>query len=924
MVLKQFSYDVGYPVYGAKFLNEDTLLITGGGGEGNNGIPNKLTALKVDFSRPKALKKFRELSLLDNEDSPMSLDASKGVIILGVNQDSASIKNGTNKHFRKFIYSNEHLKAVDSAQISDSRVSTEYQKLTVLTPDGAKAVIAMSKDPSTIYVVDTNDLDVQFEIKASGDVKDICISPDGKVACYITASTLETVSTVTGRTVLKHDSFPEFALGKVAFLDNNTILIAGVLKQGGGVVLAEFSIPKSAVVKSRVVSKKLKGITSMDVSHGLVALAGSDTSITIVRATSLKIISTTSQVHNFAITKITFSSDGTYLASVSAANTVNIILIPKNFASAKSKVSSVIGFLFWSVLLGVLAMFVQWFIQSGNAAAIFEKSVKLIKKTPHDSTPYFKIEPIAPSETFIKISSSSAYSYRSSSTTTLSEEMFTILPVGEPDVKIGKDEPEKVATILPVGEPDVKISSDEPEQLASILPVGQPIIHTNAETKYVPQPDLSSSTESVQESIYREPITNTQFDTETPHLTDDDLSVGETKSAQSASSAIIPPREAANASGIDSALAETVYSVTESVTDSGSDIETETEREAEVQADIGIETGTEVKRVTEAENEFQTETGTELVTDIDFDTETSTDALTETDTEIQTETETEVVTETGSETQVEISMETFTKESSVTGVISETETESVTESEVESVTDSEASETDAESDVGSVTESEVSETDTESGVEPSVTASEVESEVESVTESEVESLTDSEVSETDAESDVESVTESEVSETDIESATDSRVTETKDSEAELENFTAEDATKAKSSTVSASTAEEITSTGPEVAVTPTPVKAADGEEEDIDGEADEENDEDDEDETVTLEVTLTSTLTQTVTEDQPETVVTKASKSTATAEWNSAATATATVVEILTVFQTIVETIVETVTAKPLPVHDDL
>nr|CAI6711607.1 CMF_HP1_G0048400.mRNA.1.CDS.1 [Saccharomyces cerevisiae] len=49
------SYNVGYPAYGAKFLNNDTLLVAGGGGEGNNGIPKQADGLA--WILPKILRR---------------------------------------------------------------------------------------------------------------------------------------------------------------------------------------------------------------------------------------------------------------------------------------------------------------------------------------------------------------------------------------------------------------------------------------------------------------------------------------------------------------------------------------------------------------------------------------------------------------------------------------------------------------------------------------------------------------------------------------------------------------------------------------------------------------------------------------------------------------------------------------------------
>lgn len=57
------TLDVGYPIYAAKFINNKTVLVAGGGGEGNNGIPNKITAVKCFYKateKLKMLQKFRK------------------------------------------------------------------------------------------------------------------------------------------------------------------------------------------------------------------------------------------------------------------------------------------------------------------------------------------------------------------------------------------------------------------------------------------------------------------------------------------------------------------------------------------------------------------------------------------------------------------------------------------------------------------------------------------------------------------------------------------------------------------------------------------------------------------------------------------------------------------------------------------------
>ena len=66
------TIDVGYPIYGVKFMNSKTLVVAGGGGEGNHGIPNKINVLKSNFKvsdSKRRLQRFREITLPSNEDS---------------------------------------------------------------------------------------------------------------------------------------------------------------------------------------------------------------------------------------------------------------------------------------------------------------------------------------------------------------------------------------------------------------------------------------------------------------------------------------------------------------------------------------------------------------------------------------------------------------------------------------------------------------------------------------------------------------------------------------------------------------------------------------------------------------------------------------------------------------------------------------
>ena len=359
-------YNIGYPVYGAKFLDESTLLVTGGGGEGNNGIPNKISALKIDFSKKKVIKRFRELTLNDNDDSPTTLDCSHNIILVGCNESCEKIKSGKgNNHLRKYVYQNEHLKFVASIDLDGSTKPEDYTKLTYLSPDGTVAAIASSKVPTIIRIVNPVNLRETYEVETGNDVKDLHFSPDGKVLSYITASTLEVMSIVTGNFIVRKTDFDRnWSLSKIRFIDQDNVVIAATFKKGSGVVLIKISL-KSAVakiVRHKVVTNKFKGVTSMDVDQTgeLVALAGNENSVVIITLRNFSVVKFVKQVHNFAITKIVFSPQSNLLASVSAANTVHVMKFPKNLGSSPTILESLMKFITNVVLIVLLAGFAHY------------------------------------------------------------------------------------------------------------------------------------------------------------------------------------------------------------------------------------------------------------------------------------------------------------------------------------------------------------------------------------------------------------------------------------------------------------------------------------------------------------------------------------------------------------------------------------
>ncbi|ODV93605.1 hypothetical protein PACTADRAFT_30106, partial [Pachysolen tannophilus NRRL Y-2460] len=351
-----------YPIYGSKFLNDDTLLVTGGGGEADNSVPNKLTAVTIDFTRRKIIKRFRELSLAEDEDAPTCIDTNGSVILLSCNQNSFAIKNGQNQHLRKYGYIKEHLRFLQSAQISESINPLEYIKSCCVSPDGSIGCLSTSTDEADIFVVDTSNLEVKFHINTKTTVKDLCVSPDGKIISYATPSSIEFISTVTGN-LIASKNLQDYLVSKIKFNNDNTIIIVATQKKVSGIFLLEFSISKNSLTRNKLINNKIKSITAMSYHNGLIALSGNDASILLIKESNFKVLKIFPKVHGFAITSIQISPNNQYLSSTSADNTINVFKLPPNLANHTPFIVLLFKRLMGLIAIILLAIFLQFLIK---------------------------------------------------------------------------------------------------------------------------------------------------------------------------------------------------------------------------------------------------------------------------------------------------------------------------------------------------------------------------------------------------------------------------------------------------------------------------------------------------------------------------------------------------------------------------------
>ncbi|CAI4306251.1 CEI_1a_G0005940.mRNA.1.CDS.1 [Saccharomyces cerevisiae] len=356
------NYDVGYPIYGAKFINEGTLLVAGGGGQFNSSFPNKITALKVNFQKKKHIRRFREITLDSIDDAPTSLDCNNNLILVGCNElfNDSSMEN-VNHHLRKFVFEQEHLKFVASIDFNRSTDPSVFTKFVYINQRATVAAIASSEVPTVIRIIDPRNLTENYEIETGREVNDLHFAPNGILLSYITSNSLEVASVRDGNFVARKTDFDKnLVLSNIRFLNDNTLLVAASLSNSDGVSLLKLGVSSKGVkiLKTASFMFDLNGITSMDVSPNkkFVTLSSNDNSIAIVSVEKLKLVQLVPRVHESTITKVTFSPDSRYLASTSMGNTINVL---KLSGTSSSILRNIWKFFLNFVLLVVLAGAIQ-------------------------------------------------------------------------------------------------------------------------------------------------------------------------------------------------------------------------------------------------------------------------------------------------------------------------------------------------------------------------------------------------------------------------------------------------------------------------------------------------------------------------------------------------------------------------------------
>ncbi|KAH3688684.1 hypothetical protein WICPIJ_000331 [Wickerhamomyces pijperi] len=354
-----------FPVYGSAFQDDHHFIVAGGGGQGNNGIPNKVSRVKIGGAKGHpTLSIINELEFKGDSATGLVVN-EKGDIVVGINDIEDNIKIGENKHLRKFKLTGdeENISFNLSVDLENSKDPLIYQKAISSSSDSSViAVLSSRKKPSFVRVVD-QDLRLIKSIEVEEkEVKDVAVSPNGKLVAYITDREVHVLNIETDEQIKYHNSPRNYSYSKIEFSSDSAFYIAVSLNSMKSSLLLQLVVDSEEAFelrfgKAKIISNKISKITSLDVfNDDLIAVAGNDNSIMILSADDFYVLKTLKNVHKFAITNVEFSPSGKYLLSSSAASTVNIYEVPSGIRNRMT-------WLYYSFVALILSM-IYYFLKA--------------------------------------------------------------------------------------------------------------------------------------------------------------------------------------------------------------------------------------------------------------------------------------------------------------------------------------------------------------------------------------------------------------------------------------------------------------------------------------------------------------------------------------------------------------------------------
>lgn len=385
-----------FPVYSCAFVASDQMVVGGGGGAAKTGIKNKLRLFNV--SQDRQLKMLCEHELEKGEDAPMSIAAhpESRSFVCGINSSEERLKRDENENCRVFSISdsgNALIKGATRGTLPSGALE-DYQRVTVISPDGKLLAVAGERDLSLLAFPSLSPVAQSVQVP-KGEIYDVTFSPTHLVLAtnlnLLVYALPKPPSEDNGEKTPKKKKGKQRSKGKEKEVHSrtpsqtpelrlvDTVDIPSVPGAPAQSVVtfraarfhpSDFSTLFTAVNTAAPRAKKSKmakmqayilkwrvdlsgeqnsarsmslegsrkagegGLTCFDVSPNgkFLAFGSSDYTLGMLDSTTLSPLLSILKAHEFPITTVRFSPTSTLLVSGGVDNSIRIVTVPESFA----------------------------------------------------------------------------------------------------------------------------------------------------------------------------------------------------------------------------------------------------------------------------------------------------------------------------------------------------------------------------------------------------------------------------------------------------------------------------------------------------------------------------------------------------------------------------------------------------------------
>ncbi|ORZ23073.1 WD40-repeat-containing domain protein [Absidia repens] len=367
-----FKVQVGIPIFGLGFTRGNQLLLCGGGGAGRSGVKNKLSSFKVDIRR-KDLEEEAIYDISSDEDAPMCLAVhpKENLAVAGINASPESMKNGLNENCRLFHIGETEFTLKKAVPCMESKNEDDYQKVARFSKDGSLLATGTTDGMVHVFKYPTLETVVKVQAVENNDVLDVDINDEGAKLTAVTPGALKLIS-LRGRNIgtviqtvsplmvhKKHKlQFRAFRYGS-GFTENLAFAVANGIGKSKGSFIIVLDAHTLEIKKVQQASKKPITTFCLSPDGSVIGYGSADFSISLLEASTLRVLTQVKDAHGFSITSMAISPDRRILVSGSADNTCRVVDLPLQFSPAS--LNPLHTLLLALAVAGVLLLFTTYF-----------------------------------------------------------------------------------------------------------------------------------------------------------------------------------------------------------------------------------------------------------------------------------------------------------------------------------------------------------------------------------------------------------------------------------------------------------------------------------------------------------------------------------------------------------------------------------